>query len=255
MGQHVRFYVDLSVRNAILKPLIESSMLQISTTSARALEAAAWPAFIERVREGLVETYPDILGSFGRESQQIIVENMLGRAHYWGVSRQDACLAFCEFMLEIAPNFDEHPIIRAALSDLGGLIDDIVLHLPDDITEATWDDAELNAQDLPLFISADNIEASIEVRTQEALAFLLPEAARDWSRLLTQARKDGERLKLLDIDDSVLALAVWHHGCGEQRFDTNRHPFVEELSDFSIPGGVRLALLKFQITLDLQRFI
>jgi hypothetical protein len=230
-------------------------MLQISHKSASALESIAWPAFIERVRVGLVETYPSILGGFTRNGQEIIIENMLGRAHYWGVTQQDAYLAFCEFMLEIAPNFDQQPTILSALSDLDGLIDDIVLHLPDDITEAAWEDAELNAQDLPLFISAQNIEASIDVRTREAIAFLLPEAARDWERLFIQARKDAERFNLVGLDDSLLALAVWYHGCGTDRFDVTRHPFVEELSDFSIPAGVRLALLKFQIALDLQRYI
>jgi hypothetical protein len=230
-------------------------MLQISTASASVLETLAWPTFIERVRIGLVETYPEVFGGFTRDGQQIIIENMLGRAHHWGVSRQDAYLAFCEFMLEIAPNFDEQPIIRAALSDLDGLIDDIVLDLPDDVDEEAWEDAEINAQDLPLFVCAQNIEASIDVRTAEAIAFLVPEATRDLGGLMKQARKDGETFKLLGLDDSLLALAVWYHDCGEQRFDLDKHPFVEQLSDFSIPAGVRLALLKFQITLDLQRFI
>ena len=56
---------------------------------------------------------------------------MLGRASRWNISGQRALLAFCEFMIAVAANFDEQQEIQANLQQHEGARDHVVMALPD----------------------------------------------------------------------------------------------------------------------------
>ncbi len=232
-------------------------MLRISPASSNALEDAAWPGFIERLREAYEAEYPHVLPCFPPDLQFRIVENMVGRAERWGIWRQDAFAIFTELMMAIAPNFDEHPDISAVLSDDDEDINEIVATLDERIEDSVWEEVEANAADLPLFVPAALIDAPLEVKVAAAIDIALagvplPAPAAEIAR---RAMAEAYRLGLADETDAPLAVAAWRIFYGDSATDVRRHEWLADLFNQALPARTRVAQLKFQIALDFNRFV
>ena len=94
-------------------------MLDISPEITGVFRERGLPVFCERVRSNLEETYPHFLSGLARSVQSRVVGNMVDRANGWGLRYQDSLYAFCQLMVEVAPNFDELSEIAQAIQALG----------------------------------------------------------------------------------------------------------------------------------------
>ena len=73
-----------------------------------------------------------------------MVTNGLARARTHGLARAKDLTAFVAIMFEIAPNFDEQPRIRAALTNPSIPVDERCDRMLEQVPDWAWDDAERN---------------------------------------------------------------------------------------------------------------
>ena len=229
-------------------------MLVVSETTQEALADHARPAFAARLREPLAAKYADILTRFPQHVQAQIVNHMLGRAELWGLNQQRSCLAFCEFMLKIAPNFDEEPEIRAALQRGFPTRDRAVISLPDDAGEAAWSRAQLRRSNLPLYIPAELAGAPILDQTVAALPVVLFDRPPQPSARVAveQALPTVQTLGMRGLADAPLVVCVCRAFWG---VDFMNQAWAQVLLREHFPPELVLSALRLRLAQDYGRYV
>lgn len=186
-------------------------MLRISPETQDAFVSQAMPAFRERVRAALAQKYPHFLPRFPAPVQARIVGNMIGRAQVWGLSWQSSLLAFCEFMIGVAGNFDEQPQITAALQAVQTRGEQILGQMPFLLPHEAWTQAGAGASMLPFFIAPDLIRSPHPTQVAAAIAFVLFDRLPEGSMAPAEAEAGLALAQRLGIDrhpDAGLVLGV-----------------------------------------------
>jgi hypothetical protein len=185
-------------------------LLTISSSALEALRVYARPGFIARAHESLSETYPHFLPRFPEEIGLGIVANMLGRASVWGLTSQQSLILWCDWMIVIAPNFDDEPELNYALAHSPEPLDTSILKLTYMADPGAWERAERRRSSLPLFTPPsarslslpDQIVASIPLALHDR-----PEAADPIGAVLNSTVV-AQRLGLQDVLDAPLIVAA-----------------------------------------------
>ena len=229
-------------------------MLVVSETTQEALADYARPAFAARLREPLAARYADILARFPQNVQAQMVNHMLGRAELWGLKQQRSCLAFCEFMLKIAPNFDEEPEIRAALQRGAPTRDMAIVSLPDDASEAAWGRAQMRRSNLPLFIPPELVGAPILDQTVAALPVVLFDRPPQPSARVAveQALATVQNLGMRGLADAPLVVCVCRAFWGP---DFMNQPWGQVLLREHFPPELVLSALRLRLAQDYGRYV
>ncbi len=228
-------------------------MFRISQQAYGALEAQARPAYVERLRVQLAETYPHLLPRFPDELGRRIVANMLGRASAWGLSRQRGFAMWCGWMIAIAPNFDEEPEINRALAALPEPRELGLSRLPSTVSPMAWDRAEAQSSVLPLFVPPMLAQAPMPDQLAAALPIVLfgqPEAA-DPLPLARHAIEQAGAMGLAGLADAPLVIAACLSFWGPQWTSL---PWAEGLRRSRVGGRELLAALRCRLALEFGRF-
>ena len=228
-------------------------MLVVSETAQAALADYARPAFAARLREPLAGRYADILGRFPQHVQAQIVNHMLGRAELWGLKSQRSCLAYCEFMLKIAPNFDEEPDIRGVLQRGVPTRDMAIISLPEDASEAAWSRAQLRRSNLPLFIPPELVGAPTLDQTVAALPVVLFDRPPQPSAraAVEQALATVQDLGLRALSDAPLVVCVCRAFWGP---DFMKQAWAQVLLRERFPPELVLSALRLRLAQDYGRY-
>ena len=124
-------------------------MLKIRSEQMKAFGPAADSAFVRRVAGYLREKHADAglqlstgvstIKEMPDDALHQIVRNGIARARAFGMSYQSDLAAFVVIMLEAAPNFDEHPLIRRILRDENVPPNSRIDRLMEQATEQNWE--------------------------------------------------------------------------------------------------------------------
>ena len=228
-------------------------MLSFSPGAITALRAEARPAFLERVRQRLVATFPHFLPCFPNEAQARITGHMLERAAGWGLTHQSSLWAFCELMVSVAPNFDEEPAIRARLMQHGDALDFILPELGRTMPPHVRHNAQRFGSRMPLFVPHRLVDGAAPARIAAAIMTALhdrPEAAAA-AGAAAQASAEAERLGLTQ-DDAPLVVAACLSFWGPA---FARRPWAATLWREPWSAAERLELLRFRLAASHRRFV
>ncbi|TGO02266.1 hypothetical protein PN36_27830, partial [Candidatus Thiomargarita nelsonii] len=148
-------------------------MLKLRPEQFEVFQEQAEREFVQQLQHSLAEKYPNDLPCFPDAIQNQIVINMITRAKSWGITWQSSLVIFAELMIAIAPNFDEQTEIRDALKNDTKQVNQIMKTITDHVPETVWAKAEATADDLPLFLNADYLDASLIDQTISAIPLVL----------------------------------------------------------------------------------
>lgn len=98
--------------------------------------------FVGRVVEHLRRAHPDVVGRLPAGVLCEMAQGGLARARRYGLTLESSITAFITLMFLVAPNFDEHPLIRHVLSDERLQPDERVAALRDRVSPGSWEKAE-----------------------------------------------------------------------------------------------------------------
>lgn len=116
--------------------------MQIRAEQLEAFRPRADELLAARVVEHLRENHPEEVGRLPDDVLAEMVSNGLARARRYGLTLESSLTAFVVLMFVVAPNFDEHPLIRHVLTDESEPPDRRVDALAERISEANWEEAE-----------------------------------------------------------------------------------------------------------------
>lgn len=228
-------------------------MLSFSSGAITALRAGARPAFLDRVRQRLVATYPHFLPCFPETIQMRITGHMLERAASWGLTHQASLWTFCELMVSVAPNFDDEPVIHARLSQQRDELDHTLAELGRTMPLHVRRSAQRSGSRMPLFVPHRLSAAPAAERGAAAIATALhdrPEAAAA-PATATRALAEAERLGLAQ-DDAPLVVAAcqsfWGAGFARLRW-------AETLWREPWSAAERVELLRLRLAAAHRRFV
>lgn len=229
-------------------------MLTISPSALEALRVHARPGFIARAHEALSESYPHLLPRFPEAIGLAIVANMLGRASIWGLTSQRALILWCDWMIVVAPNFDDEPEINYALAYSPEPLDNSILKLTYMADPGAWERADRRRSNLPLFTPPsartmplpDQIVAAIPVVLHDR-----PEAVDPVGAAL-DGTTAAQRLGLQDMTDAPLVLAACHSFWGTRFFEL---PWARELIAERWAPPAFVEALRLRLALDHGRFV
>ncbi|HEY0079790.1 MAG TPA: hypothetical protein VGB73_14340 [Pyrinomonadaceae bacterium] len=115
-------------------------------------EPVAELAFIDEMVEQLLEEHADVevelpeqmlsLEEIPEEMLRVMVLKGVNRARGYGIEEQSSIASFVSLMFVVAPNFDEHPLIRRILSDERHPSDSRIDLLWEQTSEDNWEAAE-----------------------------------------------------------------------------------------------------------------
>ena len=130
-------------------------MLKIRPEQMAAFQAVAETAFIKRVaaylREGHAEAEIRLpsgsfqLGQIPDETLIAMVKRGVAKAREYGMRQESALSAYVVLMVETAPNFDAHPLIRHLLKDEQTPPDGRLERLLQIISEQNWEAVKENS--------------------------------------------------------------------------------------------------------------
>ena len=221
------------------------------------LEENARHKFVGKLRAALAKKYPHCLPSFPVPVQEQIVRNMLGRANRWGITWKSALVAFTEMMLAVAPNFDEHAEVRAALQVVWLGANRAMLSLDKRVSKKAWQEIEMLAQDLPLFVPPERIDSSLLVQTAAAIPIALGDVLgeADPSQLAESSLMMAENLGLDRLADAGLVLTARRLFYAKELRERVALPWLAEIFDRNRQPKEIVSLLKLRISLDHRRFV
>lgn len=129
-------------------------MLVLRPEQVEAFENVAEAAFEQRVVEYLRENHPDevvrlpsketCVAELTDEELRRMVRHGIKRARGYGQTWESSITSFIVLMFTIAPNFDEHPLIRRVLKDKEIAADLRLEEIWDYTTEENWEAAHRN---------------------------------------------------------------------------------------------------------------
>ena len=213
--------------------------------------------FVGKLRAALAEKYPQCLPSFPLPVQERIVANLLGRAQRRGLTKTRAVIAFAEMMLAIAPNFDEHPEVRTLLGITGMDPNGVVLTLSKRVSRRGWQEIEAATQDLPLFIAPELIDRTVADQTAGALPLALGDllGPADPGAVAESALATARGLGWQEVPDAGLAVAAWRLLYGKEYRDAGTYPWVGDVLAGDRSPREQVAMLKYRLSLDHQRYV
>ncbi|QRK12983.1 hypothetical protein JQX13_24885 [Archangium violaceum] len=145
-------------------------MLKIDSTQIRAFQAAADHGFQENLLSLLRARHEHTLGGLPDDTLRMMIDKGIIRARSMGLTWQSSIAAFVALMFEIAPNFDEHPVIHRFLSMPDIPPDERIGLLADRIPDAVWTEAG-RAYDVSIWgLTSSQAEALLEEREWESSA-------------------------------------------------------------------------------------
>ena len=232
-------------------------MLTIRADLMRTLEEHARSKFVGELRAGLAKKYSHCLPSFPVPVQEQIVRNMLGRAARWGITWKSALVAFSEMMLAVAPNFDEHAEVRAALGMAWLGPDRAMLTLHRRVPKSVWREIATAAQDLPLFVPGNCLNSPLIDQTAAAIPIALGDLLNDADpqKLAESALMMAQSLGLDRIVDAGLVLTARRLFYAEELRERKPLPWQTDVFDRNHSPREIVAMLKLRIGLDHRRFI
>jgi RimJ/RimL family protein N-acetyltransferase len=116
-------------------------MLTIRAAQLDALRTVIMPALVARTVRYLRTHHGPATGLLPDHALEAAVARSLARARGHGLTWESSLVCFAALALEIGPDFDEHPRIRAALTDPVLPPDDRFAAMLEVATEADWQDA------------------------------------------------------------------------------------------------------------------
>lgn len=129
-------------------------MLSIRQEQLEAFQPVADRVFVENLIEALKEQYPGIIvrlsiGTFGIEqlpddTLHKMVLNGITRARGYGMSWESSLSGFVILMFVMAPNFDEHPLIKRVLKNDSVAPDSRIEQLWEHTSDENWEAVEQN---------------------------------------------------------------------------------------------------------------
>ncbi|MDQ3684472.1 MAG: hypothetical protein M3430_02560 [Acidobacteriota bacterium] len=117
-------------------------MLKIRPEQIEVFQPQAEVAFIERLMAHLRQEHASVVGRLPDDVLKDMVESGLTRARQYGLTWESNLTAFVALMFEVAPNFDEHPLIQRILTDENVPPDDRIDVLIERTTEQNWEAAK-----------------------------------------------------------------------------------------------------------------
>ena len=148
-------------------------MLTLSPLQIAGFQQHAEYQFIKKIQQEFSEKYPQIFSAFPEKIQTNIISNLFDRAKYWGISWKSSLVTFAELMLVIAPNFDQQSDINEVLNRNKEQNNQTIKSITEQVPDNAWTQAEAATEDLPLYLSADSINAHLEQQTAKAIALVL----------------------------------------------------------------------------------
>lgn len=208
--------------------------------------------FAQKLQHVLAEAYPHVLPCFPDEIQNKIVMNMINRAKSWGITWESSLTIFAELMIVIAPNFDEQTEIRDTLKSDRIQINQTMKMITDIIPEVTWHKAKANADELPLFLSANYLNTSLMNQTISAIPLVL------WDKIANinayqyaiNAFQYATQLGLNGLNDAPLTLVVWQCLYGSKFQNPKVYSWVNNIINNKRHPREILEIIKFRIALD-----
>jgi len=227
-------------------------MLKLRPEQFEVFQEQAERKFVQQLQHSLAEKYPHLLPCFPDAIQNQIVINMINRAKSWGISWQSSLVIFAELMIAIAPNFDEQTEIRDALKSDTKQINQIMKTITDHVPETVWAKAEASADDLPLFLNADYLNASLIDQTISAIPLVLWDKMTDIDaqQYAKNAYQYANQLGLNGLNDAPLTLAVWRGLYGSEFKNPKVYPWVNDIMYNKGQPREILSMIKFRISLD-----
>lgn len=232
-------------------------MLQISPQQFDVFQTQAEDVFIQSLKKALAEKYPHLLPSFPDAIQTKIVINMLDRAKSWGITWQSSLVIFSELMIAIAPNFDEEVEIRAILENNKKEINLIVKKITSHVSDKAWSKAEVTADDLPFFLTAQYLDKPLVKQIASAIQFVLWDkmAEIDHYQYAESACQYAVRLGLDGLNDAPLTLIAWRCLYGSNFNNPKVYSWVNDIINNKHQPRELVSMLKFRIALDYGRVV
>ncbi len=211
--------------------------------------------FALQLQHFLVKKYPYVFSSFPDSIQNQIVMNMINRAKSWGITWKSSLTIFAELMIVIAPNFDEQTEIRYALKSDRKQINQIMKTITYRVSEAAWSKAKATADDLPLFLSANYLNASLMNQTVSAIPLVLWDKVDKFNayQYAINAFQYATQLGLNGLNDAPLTLVVWRCLYGPRFNDPQVYSWVSDIMNNKHQPREILTLIKLRIALDHAR--
>jgi len=123
----------------------------VRSDQIKVLEAAAERAFRKRVADYLRERHGQTIVRFPNAKSVVrelpdtmlaaLVDVGIARARSHGLTWESSLNAFVTMMVTVAPNFDDQPTIREALTDKYRPPDNRMQELGDRVNQQDWDEA------------------------------------------------------------------------------------------------------------------
>jgi len=232
-------------------------MLKINPRQFAVFQGQAERQFVRQVQHALAEKYPHVLPRFPEPIQERIVINMFDRAKRWGIDWQSSLAIFAELMLAIAPNFDEQPEIKEALESDTEQANQIIRTITRRVPDVVWSQAEATTDDLPLFLSADDLTLSLIDQTNSAISLVLWDKVSDIDtrQFAASGCQYAAQLGLDDIDDAPLTLIVWRCLYGSGFSNPMVYSWVNDIMDKTRRPREIVSMIKFRIALDHGRLV
>lgn len=232
-------------------------MLKISAQSLNVFNEQVERQFIQKIQRLMAEKYPHIFSRFPDQIQFKIVSNMMDRAKQWGINWKSSLVIFAELMIKIAPNFDQQVQIKSALENNQDRINQTIQSINQFVPDLAWDEAEANAEDISLFLSADTLSASKIEQTASAIPLALWDIAPKINALhyATHACHYAQTLGLDEQHDAPLGLVAWRCLYGKEFNHRDKNAWVAKIMDRQRSSRERIALLKFRIAEDHGRLV
>jgi len=128
--------------------------LIIRPEQLEAFQAHAEVDFEKRVALHILEEHADVLvrlhgrtigvAEIPEEVLRKMIKSGLARARGYGMEHESSLAVFVSLMFAVAPNFDEHPLIRRVLLDEREPPDSRIELLGEHVTDENWEAAEQN---------------------------------------------------------------------------------------------------------------
>jgi hypothetical protein len=232
-------------------------MLQINPKQFEVFQQQAELQFAQKLQHALAGKYPHMLSRFPDGIQLKIVGNMIDRAKRWGIDWKSSLVIFAELMISIAPNFDQQADIKRVLESDKEQANQRIKAITEYVPDSAWSQAEANSDDLPYFLSAEFLNASLTDQTARAIPLVLwdKEAEFDPHQYATSACQYANQLGFNDINDAPLTIVVWRSLYGSKFNDPELYPWASDILDNKRPAWERIAMLKFRIALDHGRMV
>lgn len=127
-------------------------MLTIRPEQMTAFQTVAEASFVERIADYIAENFGDrfvilptgmkTINELPPETLQRMIENGLKRARNYGMTWESSLTSFVVMMFLVAPNFDDHPLLKRPLLDAEIEPDKRIEQLWERTTDANWDAAK-----------------------------------------------------------------------------------------------------------------